>query len=56
MHQTRPFMPPFPGNDREKQALAKFLTNLQFSRSTAPAAQINGVQYSIQPQTERGKK
>jgi hypothetical protein len=29
MHMTRTFMPPFPGNDKEAEALAAYLKNIQ---------------------------
>jgi len=43
MHNARPFMPPFPGNDREKQALAAWLESLQTHREVIEGAQVSGV-------------
>ncbi|MGV3619663.1 MAG: c-type cytochrome [Archangium sp.] len=43
MHNTRPFMPPFPGNEREKQALAAWLAQLQTHRDVIEGAQTTGV-------------
>jgi len=43
MHNARPFMPPFPGNDRERQALATYLVHLQNQRDVIEGAQVTGV-------------
>lgn len=43
MHNARPFMPPFPGNEHEKQALAAWLASLQSRRDVIEGAQIVGV-------------
>ncbi|WP_394845501.1 cytochrome c [Pendulispora brunnea] len=43
MHDLRPFMPPFPGNEREKNALAVYLEHLQLHRETLEGAQSTGV-------------
>jgi hypothetical protein len=42
MHNARPFMPPFPGNDREREALAAYLVHLQGHRDVIEGAQIAG--------------
>jgi mono/diheme cytochrome c family protein len=43
MHNARPFMPPFPGNDRERDALAAWLCSLQTRRDVIEGAQSAGV-------------
>lgn len=43
MHNVRPFMPPFPGNDAERQALAAWLESLQGHREVIEGAQLTGV-------------
>jgi mono/diheme cytochrome c family protein len=43
MHKARPFMPPFPGNDRERQALGAYLADLQTHRDVIEGAQVIGV-------------
>lgn len=43
MHSARPFMPPFPGNDREREALAAYLVHLQAHRDVIEGAQVTGV-------------
>jgi hypothetical protein len=49
MHNTRPFMPPFPGNDRERDALGAYLVHLQSSRDVIEGAQISGVSAPPRP-------
>lgn len=49
MHNARPFMPPFPGNEREKQALAAWLESLQTHRDVIEGAQITGVVAKARP-------
>jgi mono/diheme cytochrome c family protein len=44
MHTARPFMPPFPGTDREAGALADYLVDLQRSRRPVLGAQDAGVE------------
>lgn len=43
MHNARPFMPPFPGNEREREALASWLVSLQTRRDVIEGAQVTGV-------------
>jgi len=43
MHAAQPFMPPFPGNAQELQALAEYLQHLQTSRAALPGAQQAGI-------------
>ncbi|WP_394828785.1 c-type cytochrome [Pendulispora albinea] len=43
MHTTRPFMPPFPGSELEKRALAAYLVHLQDHREPLEGAQVTGV-------------
>ncbi len=52
MHNTRPFMPRFPGNEREKQALAAWLENLQLHREVIEGAQITGVTAPARPRRQ----
>ncbi len=43
MHQTRTFMPPFPGNNKEADALVTYLLELRETREALPGAQSAGV-------------
>jgi mono/diheme cytochrome c family protein len=43
MHLTRTYMPPFPGNQDELQALTAYLCQLQASPASLPGAQSDGV-------------
>jgi cytochrome bd-type quinol oxidase subunit 1 len=43
MHNTRPFMPPFPGNEDELRALAEYLVWLQSNPVPLAGAQSGGV-------------
>jgi mono/diheme cytochrome c family protein len=43
MHQTRTFMPPFPGNDKEAEALVAFIQQVRATRESLPGAQSTGV-------------
>lgn len=43
MHQTRTFMPPFPGNDKEAEALAAYIQQLRTTRESLPGIQSAGV-------------
>lgn len=49
MHNTRPFMPPFPGTDAEAGALADYLLHLQQNRDALFGAQTVGVELSPRP-------
>ncbi len=49
MHQARPFMPPFPGNEKEKQALAAWLESLQAHREVIEGAQVAGANAPPRP-------
>jgi len=49
MHNARPFMPPFPGNDRERKALAAYLVHLQTHREVIEGAQVTGVSAPPRP-------
>lgn len=46
MHNARPFMPPFPGSKREREALGRYLAGLQFKHETLEGAQQVGVRYA----------
>jgi mono/diheme cytochrome c family protein len=50
MHNARPFMPPFPGNEREKRALAAWLASLQTRRDVIEGAQVTGVVAKPRPE------
>jgi putative heme-binding domain-containing protein len=43
MHQIRPFMPPFPGNADELDAMVEYLIDLRTNREPLPGAQWAGV-------------
>jgi mono/diheme cytochrome c family protein len=43
MHQTRTFMPPFPGSEKEAEALVAYLQQLRANRQTLPGAQSAGI-------------
>lgn len=43
LNTTRPFMPPFPGSDAERDALAAYLVSLQFRHDSIEGAQTEGV-------------
>ena len=43
MHQTRTFMPPFPGTEKEAQALVAYLQQLRAHPQTLPGAQSAGI-------------
>ncbi|MDB6079613.1 MAG: Cytochrome [Akkermansiaceae bacterium] len=43
MHQTSTFMPPFPGNDAEKDALVAFLLETRTTRTPVSGAQSEGI-------------
>ncbi len=43
MHLARPFMPPFPGNQEERDALAQYLVSLQTTQSPLEGAQTIGI-------------
>jgi hypothetical protein len=43
MHTARPFMPPFPGTEREAGALADYLLELRAVRQPVIGAQDEGV-------------
>jgi hypothetical protein len=47
MHSARPFMPPFPGTDREAGALADYLLELRTARQPIIGAQDGGVTSSL---------
>lgn len=44
MHNTRPYMPPFPGTDGEMTALAEYLLSLPETSAPLKGAQVVGVQ------------
>ena len=54
MHNVRPFMPPFPGNDAERHALAEWLVSLQKRRDVIEGAQVSGV--VAPPRVPRGAR
>ena len=44
MHNTRPFMPPFPGNDEELDAITAYLLQLQRNPTPLVGAQAAGIE------------
>jgi mono/diheme cytochrome c family protein len=56
MHNTRPFMPPFPGTDRELEALTAYLLALPKSAAGLEGAQAVGVElpHGAAPETAGG--
>jgi hypothetical protein len=51
MHNTRPFMPPFPGTEAEAGALADYLVHLQREPDALYGAQMVGVSITPRPAT-----
>lgn len=43
MHQAQPFMPPFPGNQKEMQLVSEYLVHMQHNRAGTEGAQSAGV-------------
>jgi mono/diheme cytochrome c family protein len=43
MHQTRTYMPPFPGNDKEAEALVAYILQLREKPETLHGAQTEGI-------------
>lgn len=43
MHNSRKFMPPFPGNDQEKEALVAYILDLKENPRPLPGAQSAGI-------------
>jgi mono/diheme cytochrome c family protein len=43
MHVSRTFMPPFPGNDKEAEALVAYIQSLRTNKTALPGAQSVGV-------------
>ncbi len=51
MHQTRTFMPPFPGNEKEAQALVAYIQHLRTTREPLQGAQTIGIEAAPLPAT-----
>ncbi|HCD35168.1 MAG TPA: hypothetical protein DER01_22390 [Phycisphaerales bacterium] len=51
MHNARPFMPPFPGNDKELDALVAYVLQIKETGETLPGMQSAGI--VIAPETVR---
>lgn len=49
MHNARPFMPPFPGNDEELEALTAYLISIKDTDVILPGAQSAGVSIPDEP-------
>lgn len=47
MHLTRTFMPPFPGNPSEAEALVAYLKNLQTTREPLSGVQTEGIRLPV---------
>ena len=43
MHNARPFMPPFPGNDVELEALVAYILHIKQTGETLPGMQSGGI-------------
>jgi hypothetical protein len=56
MHMGRTYMPPFPGNDKELDALAHFIKSLQTSGESLEGVQSKGVQVNPINSVETFKK
>ncbi len=56
MHQARTFMPPFPGNDKEKEALSRYLVALQSDTEFLEGAQTVGVATKNDRQPATGER
>ena len=52
MHTARPYMPPFPGTDREAGVLADYLVDLREHRRPIPGAQEVGAAAASGPGEE----
>lgn len=50
MHQTRTFMPPFPGNAKEAEALVAYLRDLRGNPQSLEGAQTDGVTVATAPE------
>ena len=46
MHQTRTFMPPFPGTEAEAQALVAYIQHLRATREPLHGAQTQGISFA----------
>ncbi|MDZ7743365.1 MAG: cytochrome c [Bacteroidota bacterium] len=56
MHNARYYMPPFPGNEKELDALAQYIQSLQIYPRPIEGAQLNGtpaIEYDIQKIKEK---
>jgi len=49
MHVTRPYMPPFPGNDVEAEALVSFIQDLKATGRTVTGVQLDGIPQAPPP-------
>lgn len=56
MHMGRTYMPPFPGNEKELDALAHFIKSLQTSGESVEGAQTKGVKINPINSVEQFKK
>lgn len=56
MHQTRTYMPPFPGTPREAEALVAYLLELRETRESLPGAQSAGVVVVPAPEVTLSKQ
>ncbi len=52
MHQTRTFMPPFPGNDKEAEALVAYILRLREKPETLHGAQTEGITFAQELKTK----
>lgn len=50
MHTSRTYMPPFPGNDKELEALVAYIKHLRQNKALLPGAQSIGIKGRVQLQ------
>ncbi len=52
MHQARTFMPPFPGNEKERFALATYITSLQNNPEKLEGVQSHGLEFNAKDESK----
>ena len=56
MHQGRTFMPPFPGNKKELEALVAYIKHLQETGESLSGAQADGIVVNPMQNSEQSTK
>ncbi|WP_104382827.1 cytochrome c [Sphingobacterium sp. HMA12] len=56
MHQGRTFMPPFPGNKKELEAIVAYIKQLQGTRESLQGAQVEGIKVNPLQNMEQAVK